>query len=619
MSDAPELLTDDDFAEDAPPGYLSQKDKERYIPLMATLLGGTFVLQMIVPFVIMMIMMPMMMFGTMATANLPQYVKMTAWRDELWYPTFDGPGGGRGGSKLTALDYAGKPLDKPAIELDAQPEWLIADGERLWAVSRNDVTEIYADGSRPVTMHPTRYLHHAATPFLYQGQLAVVDWDETEVVQLCVFANGEWNASEELAIPDFTADPSAKDAPADALLPGNEPPPEEEAEIALQKALQAGPGAGVALGTAEDVVRVVIAAGIPHIVLEQEGRLYHHSGLPLKDGGEAESTGWTPLEVKPADWTLTTIEDSPSLLVQTNRPLPTLQLWRLTSDEWQQVDSMDTLAGGRGSGLAAFTTPDGSRTFAVIETMGILAQELVELKSDEIATVTELQNMMGFANPMSPDYLKVQFWAQLPTYLLMLTMVLGATWLMKKHRDPNYYCKREAVAYASLLRRGVAVLIDGAIIWWPVAFAWYWWYSHSDMSFTKFMRMMDAGPNVVLDYLLGLLPGFLATVGWFLFWAVTQWLLVSFYGCTVGKFFCGVRVARTGLQTPGLLRALVRMLMGVLETTVGIVLPIALIAFLQNRQRLADLVAGTVVVKSGSLRQARAALATQAIHSERGA
>lgn len=191
----------------------------------------------------------------------------------------------------------------------------------------------------------------------------------------------------------------------------------------------------------------------------------------------------------------------------------------------------------------------------------------------------------------------------------MLLLIWGTTWLMQKHCDPFYYKGRVPVAYASILRRCCALFIDTLISWVPIYVGWICWIWYRDMSFAKFFRMMEAGPENFITYLWSLVPGLVLSLAWFFFWTLFNWVTTSWWGCTVGKYLCGVRVVRTNLEYPGLLRGLARLILSNVEPMVfnGIV-AFAMVAFYRNRQRIADLVADTVVVKSGSLWEARAAL-----------
>lgn len=608
MSETPLLLDDDAFTEDAPPGYRSQRDKKRYVPLMAALLGGTFVLQFTLPMIFALVAMPVMM-SQQFSQGLPQYTKMGAWQDALWYPIVAG-GGGRGECKLSAMDYHGKPLDRTPIELVMQPEWLIAEGERLWAVSKDAVAEIMEGDPRPIVMRPSRYLLNPSKPFLYEGILAVVDRDDDDSPwTLFLFERGEWKPKHELvtsyqapaARPVVSAKKSSvsaartDDGPADALSPEN-----TDSDQSL-------PTSGAAK-KASSHFEVTHSQGIYHVVCTHEGTGFHHVGLPLKgaEGIDVSPESWTLVPMNVPTGGLTTVADAPAIVCPASDQ-KTLALWRYTGNNWNQTFEFKMSEGGPRTEFSTLTTPDGGRAFAVIETMAGLSNLFVELQPDGIAKVANLQGIMSFVNPFSSDYWKMQMLVNVPSQILMITMILSVTWLMKRYRDPNYYKGRVAVEYASLLRRIIAVFIDMLIVWTPVYLAWYFRLQSQETSWMQTIQDFMASPKtVMLDWM----PILLETVGWLFAWGIIDWLMISFWGCSIGKLICGVRVARTNLSPPGLLYGLIRGLMNWIELPLfnGLI-AYTLVAFLQNRQRLADLVAGTVVLKAGSLREGRLALA----------
>ncbi len=120
MTQTPLELSDDDFAQEAPPGYRSQKHKDRYLPLVGILLFVCF----IAPYVMMFAAMPLLALQT-TQQGMPQYAKLAYWQGALWYPTWTGFAGQSGNSRLSAVNEAGQPLaDRKPIELAMQPDWL---------------------------------------------------------------------------------------------------------------------------------------------------------------------------------------------------------------------------------------------------------------------------------------------------------------------------------------------------------------------------------------------------------------------------------------------------------------------------------------------------------------
>ena len=359
MSDEPVVLNDDDFDEDVPPGYRSHKAKERYIPLMTILLGGTFVLQFIVPFVIMMVGLPMMAMQQVHQTT-GQYVKMTDWLGALWYPASEVQPGGPWGvvtpdrglqSKLMAMDYRGKPIEHTPYELETTPEWFVADGDRLLGVSKNEVVELNRDGSRPIVMRPTRYLIYASQPLLFEGKLAIVDYDEENQWSLYRFERGEWVRAVGLAIPDFSPKrqtAAAVDAPADALNASGAAAGEQSSDGRSPSPQNTKtPGSISTNHPSVDVneVRIVMIGETPNVMFEQNHRLYHHVGLPVQKA--SDGTGWTSIalsshqdSMQETAWALTSVAGGPAAVVHfPDYSKPRMQLWRFQEGQWAPSSS----------------------------------------------------------------------------------------------------------------------------------------------------------------------------------------------------------------------------------------------------------------------------------------
>lgn len=626
MSDQPTPLDDDDLTEEAPPGYRSQKHRERYIPLMATLLVGTFLLQSALPFLVFIVAMPLIAMQTLSL-SMPQYGKGTAWQEAIWFPARIGPGGGGSGCKLQAIDYQGKPLPKQEIEVDTQPAWLLADGDRLWAVSAGEVAEIYADGSRPQVMHPTRFLSNPSQPFLYEGELAVADADDDDNWSLFTFDKGEWIERAKLDLSGIAAPatPSTEeeDAPADALNPDKGLSPEQELQAkrkAIQQFIQSASGK-------IDRVQIVRIHGNYHVAFSQGGKLYHRATLPLADDdGTAEpGPAWnlvTSLSTNAGTlrgmrgaqtdgWSLACVAGQPAIVIALNQRGAT-QLWRETDGQWQIAANSKSPGNHYNPEVLTFTTPDGSRTFAVVDQLNGMMGELSELHADRIDRITALGRGTTMSDPMVQVFIGLYAAAFLSPLVVMGLTILAATWLMKTHREPCYFKGRIAVRFASLLRRCVANLLDFVLCSVPMYLGWYLWYQQRRDLLGPLFEDIDQNPR---PFFLELVPLASASAAWLVLFTAGSWLMLARWGSTPGKWLCGVRVARTSLEPPGLLRSLVRMIVSPMETGMMVIVPLALIAFTLNRQHLSDLIGGLVVVKAGSLRQARAELAAKALES----
>jgi uncharacterized RDD family membrane protein YckC len=289
------------------------------------------------------------------------------------------------------------------------------------------------------------------------------------------------------------------------------------------------------------------------------------------------------------------------------------QLWGETDGKWKIVANSKSRGSYYNPEVVTYTTPDGSRTFAVIDQFNGMQGELLELHPDRMEKITALGRGSSLSDPFTQFVLAIYAGALLSPLAVMGLMVLAATWLMATHREPCYFKGRISVRFASLLRRCVAVLLDVAFFTGPMFLGWYLWYrQHSEVLTPLFDEIEDDPQPFFMEFV----PVLWASIGWLTTFAAVSWLMLAWGGFTIGKWLCGVRVARTTLEPPGLLRALVRMIIWPVETGMfhGIV-AFSLVAFTLNRQRLADLIGGCVVLRAGSLRQARAELAAKTLES----
>lgn len=591
MVDAPLELTDDDFtSEPPPPGFLSKKLKDRYLPLMITLAFAAFVAQIAVPAVVMIAAMKPAM--SPARQGQPQYAKFAAWQEAFWYPTISIFGGAQGRSRLAAMDYDGKPLDRPPISLDMQPEWLLADGDTLWAVSNNEVGEIMSDGSTPIIMRPERYLLNPSRPFLFEGKLSIFDRDEDAPFHWYVFTDGEWNDQGEIFVPgDVDAD-----APADALEPTRAEPAWKTANRRAAQPWATNPmERRLAAISTED--GLWLFAGI------YGHEVYYRKDIPLKSSGLPTTSlaGWERINDAAGTEIRAAVVSGQPAVIATTTNTRHWNVWRKSDAGWTKLPFSGT--GTQGvyfADLGVTTLPDGTRTLMVVEE-GIGSQ-LWELNADGMKQVATLGSPFRGNTPFG-DVEMFQDWRiSAVMWVILGVQILLITWLMRTHRDPYYYKGAMKVAYASVLRRVIAAVIDMLIVYGPVWLAWYFLLpEYNDPK--ELVKNLETNPEQFLRGLVGPL-GY--TAAWVIGCALVMWLMLGFWGCSPGKLICGVRVASTNLDRPGLLRALVRTIIWPFESFFMNGLgAFILIAFTPHWQRLADLVGGMVVVKADSLRQAR--------------
>jgi uncharacterized RDD family membrane protein YckC len=130
-------------------------------------------------------------------------------------------------------------------------------------------------------------------------------------------------------------------------------------------------------------------------------------------------------------------------------------------------------------------------------------------------------------------------------------------------------------------RRVVATILDGIVlsVVYRVLTAIFHTHYTSDLNFTRLTSRAGLGWLVV-------------TLAYYL-------VLEGLLGRTAGKFVTGIRVIdpRTG-QPPGILRALVRTVLRVIDGLGGYLLGFIIVVCNDRRRRLGDMAADTLVVRS---------------------
>jgi uncharacterized RDD family membrane protein YckC len=172
---------------------------------------------------------------------------------------------------------------------------------------------------------------------------------------------------------------------------------------------------------------------------------------------------------------------------------------------------------------------------------------------------------------------------------LLLSVVLAVilSGLMRRHRVGVYTHEGTQVEHASLTRRALSQVIDSLILGLPAALlAW--------RLFSDFERMFEAGPELPWRFL-GLMAAAVAWIGLVL-------LCFSFaegrWGATPGKWLMGIRVVGTDLAPCCFGRALIRNVLKFVDGFFNYLIGILMVAYTQDWQRLGDLAARTIVIRT---------------------
>ncbi len=550
-----------------PSGYLSKEAKDWYTLLVIVLSIVFFLLMIILPIVIIM-PYEVSAASQMQFAPVLHVDDAVVWQGKLWMvrepmrrvgprsTPFGGSPSGPPAATLVSWDSAKDDSPTEAASLAMVHPRPLADGDRLWLISRDNVAT-YQAGAAP-TEPVYAYLTNPARPFLCDGRPAVVDF-LSDGPMLRELKDQQW---------------------------------EDTASLTLD--LPPGPA------VRPDDLRVIPAGGVYYVLARVGDALYCRAGL----GRPGERVGkWEQVATAPGVWTATILDDRPVVFYyEETASVQSITLvglrhdtdgWRrfsttISDSPMEMVAAMPASAGLR-VGLSLYVWPVTGGDFHALfyqDYAGVLA---IEVKGD---TATRRQVNLG-RMALPPKFMIIGLLAYGLPLLLSLAMAVILSILVARYRVRIFDGDGVVVAFAPLWRRGVAAIIDFTVVVGPVAaFAWLFPRTHdfTDMGNTEpWFYGVSSKPPVAL--LCGGVPWML---GVFLLFCFTE----GRWGVTVGKWLLGIRVRRDNLQPCGFVRALVRNLLRIADCLFGYLVGLTAAALTDQFQRLGDLAAGTVVVSA---------------------
>jgi uncharacterized RDD family membrane protein YckC len=193
---------------------------------------------------------------------------------------------------------------------------------------------------------------------------------------------------------------------------------------------------------------------------------------------------------------------------------------------------------------------------------------------------------IGSSSPFPASMIAFMWVAQAAPALLSLVLAIVLSALMRTHRVGEFRAGDRTVAHASLTRRAIAQILDSAIGLAPMAVVGY----------AMFLRFEDLteGPKFVL-WMFGAMA---ALVVWMLLVLVAYSVGEGRWGVTPGKWATGIRVVGADLAPCGFGRALVRNLLKLVDGFFNFLIGILMVAYTPEWQRLGDLAARTIVVRT---------------------
>jgi uncharacterized RDD family membrane protein YckC len=195
------------------------------------------------------------------------------------------------------------------------------------------------------------------------------------------------------------------------------------------------------------------------------------------------------------------------------------------------------------------------------------------------------------ANRLS-KFTQDSWWVQIPIALIYAWI---ASRMMSASRGNHYEFGNRTVELASLFRRALAKLLDAALMGSPFQIALFAsGMSMGDLNEKSLEIMTSLDGKMVTTIALFVL----GLVIYYLLWLLGLGYSEGKWGVTPGKWVCGIRTVRTTLRPCGFARAVLRMLILVLDGICCGWLPgVICMAFTSCRQRIGDLASDTIVVR----------------------
>lgn len=468
-------------------------------------------------------------------------------------------------------------------------------GDRLWFIGNEESFEL-VDG----VLQPATFSNAPAWPtddqrFLLNGEAAYVSRTPTGF-SVTSFQAGKWGNESELAVPATLGDWT----------------------------FHYNRGAWITCVSHGDRV---------HVFLHTEGRLFHREGLEFQQepavdplgrrfNGVAATTDAPVSALRPTNfdgqsrgWSLVRekanvpppeayshrnlfgmlFDGQPAaLIVEDARDgVPVGHLYRFDGSTWTE--------------FATQSFPFGSKLFRVISRRDGRKPYIVATTTTGAAHVfaveaTGIRATRGGSSLPNSAMSAIPVYAIVPAFCLVLGILIGlGTWcLMWRYTKPDYGFGVQTVKLASLGRRGLARLIDLALIVFSTAgLGWTMTIGFDWLTWFEALNLKVAHPTITAA---GRVAAILAV--WLAVLVVSLLVAQGRWGLTPGKWLCGLRTLRTTLKPCGFARSLVReVVLSVDACNFLCWAPgILSIALTDCRQRLGDLVADTIVVEAASLK-----------------
>jgi len=533
-------------AYDTAKGYLSEEHKRKFT-ITAGVLGGIFFLaQFVLPFAVMLAIMPAMMLFQRDIFRDANLRGGTYWDGAVWYVESGFAGNQEAAVSLHKVIVGGEDESSNVAELEIHNPWLLGDQDRIWIISPSAVG-YYQDG-RVNLAADAQQLGDISRPFLYDGRPAVVERTPARVA-LMVLADGGWREVKRLPWGD------------------------SEERFAVERDVQ-----------------IVGDADIMHVFWKFGGTIYYRQGLPEEGTNDQES--WQTVCPAGYWWYAILFAGQPMVVTPQHRDSPSsvLEGLSLKDGKWEKVFSRRI---SMASNFGVFPTRD-SHGLVVLTQMFPGSLRVVEFDGPEV----KAEKRYGSGFPFPRGMMAMVFIPHLGTFVMPLILAFILSAFMRKHRVGDFRSETAEAQFAPLKHRAVAQLIDGVILAAPMLVA----YLILMPAFFDFEKMFDRMGGIgVLAMPAMMVGGLIWCLACFAVFAVLE----GRFGATPGKWVMRIRVFGTDLRPCGFGRALLRNLLKFVDGFFNFMVGVLVVALSENWQRVGDMAARTVVVMKQPVKKSR--------------
>jgi uncharacterized RDD family membrane protein YckC len=406
-----------------PRGYLSEEHKRKFT-LTAGILGAAFfVMQFILPPMLMFAIMPGMMFFGDSWMKAAEPERGTFWNNTIWYVerSFSTRPSPHGRIKLKKLNLDGEDGPGGAGPLPIGNPWLLAGSDRLWIISSSAVG-FYRDGEITV-VSKEKTVGDISRPFLYEGYPAVIEERPTGLA-LMVFVENTW-----------------------------------EKKFALRLNFEE------MRGRIRCNLKVLSSRGKLHLFLKFGNTLYYHAD---------ERDVWQPVAEVGCDWFAVLIDGEPAVFYHGTRDgTGKIVGLRLTGENWRPFFAYDA---GITSEMGVYPLGEPYR-FAMLLQSFPGSLRLVQV--DGTSVTSEIRHGSGF--PFPRGFVFMMAGVYVPTLILPLILAIILSGFMMRHRICEHKAESASMPFASLTRRALAQIVDFFVLGAPAIAGMLLLYPISDI------------------------------------------------------------------------------------------------------------------------------------------